>query len=80
MATVKVAITIEEALLSQVDTLVEQQVFPNRSKAFQAALQDKLLDMRRRRFAEACAKLNPQEEKEMAEEGMSAELDLWPEY
>lgn len=80
MATVKVAITIEEALLSQVDTLIEQQVFPNRSKAFQAALQNKLLDMRRRRFTEACAKLDPQEEKEMAEEGMSVELNIWAEY
>ena len=37
MASVKVAITLEEKTLRQVDSLVERRVFQNRSRAIQAA-------------------------------------------
>ncbi len=42
MTTTKVAVTIDTTLLTEIDQLVAQQVFPNRSKAIQAALEDKL--------------------------------------
>ena len=80
MATTKVAVTIDSELLAQVDQLVAQQVFPNRSKAFQEALQDKLTRMRRSRLARESAKLDPQIEQSLAEEGMDQELDAWPAY
>lgn len=80
MATTKVAITIDTSLLAQVDQLVAQHVFPNRSKAIQAALQDKLTRMRRSRLAHESAKLDPQVEQRLAEEGMDQELATWPEY
>ena len=80
MATTKVAVTIDSELLAQVDRLVAQQVFPNRSKAFQEALQDKLTRMRRSRLARESAKLDPQIEQSLAEEGMDQELDTWPVY
>ena len=80
MATTKVAVTIDSKLLAQVDQLVAQQVFPNRSKAIQAALQDKLTRMRRSRLARESAKLDPQIERSLAEEGMDQELDTWPAY
>jgi hypothetical protein len=38
------------------------------------------LAWRRYRFARACAKLDPREEKMMAEEGMEWELELWDDY
>ena len=80
MATTKVAVTIDTNLLAQVDQLVAQQVFPNRSKAIQAALEDKLTRMRRSRLARETAKLDPQQEQALAEEGMQQELTTWPEY
>jgi metal-responsive CopG/Arc/MetJ family transcriptional regulator len=80
MATTKVAITIDAALLDQLDALVAQHVFPNRSKAIQEALHDKLARLRRTRLAQECAKLNPSDEQTMAEEGIAQELTTWPEY
>jgi metal-responsive CopG/Arc/MetJ family transcriptional regulator len=80
MATTKVAVTIDTDLLAQVDQLVAERVFPNRSKAIQVALQDKLSRMRRSRLARESAKLDPQLEQALAEEGMDQELAAWPQY
>jgi metal-responsive CopG/Arc/MetJ family transcriptional regulator len=80
MATTKVAVTIDSELLAQVDRLVVQQVFPNRSKAIQSALEDKILRLGRTRLARELALLDPQEEQQMAEEGLDQELSEWPEY
>jgi metal-responsive CopG/Arc/MetJ family transcriptional regulator len=80
MATTKVAVTIDSELLAQVDRLVVQQVFPNRSKAIQSALEDKILRLGRTRLARELALLDPQEEQRLAEEGLDQELSEWPEY
>ena len=80
MATNKVAITIDSDLLSKVDLLVSQRVFPNRSKAIQAALIDKLSLLRQTRLASECAKLDPQIEQQLAEEGIEGDLAQWPIY
>jgi metal-responsive CopG/Arc/MetJ family transcriptional regulator len=80
MATNKVAITIDSDLLSKVDLLVSQRVFPNRSKAIQAALIDKLSLLRQTRLASECAKLDLQIEQQLAEEGIERDLTQWPTY
>jgi metal-responsive CopG/Arc/MetJ family transcriptional regulator len=80
MATNKVAITIDSELLSKVDLLVSQRVFPNRSKAIQEALIDKLSLLRQTHLASECAKLDPQIEQQLAEEGIEGELTQWPTY
>ena len=80
MATTKVAVTIDSELLAQVDQLVAQQIFPNRSKAIQEALRDKLTRLRRSRLARESAKLDIQIEQSLAEEGMDQELNTWPAY
>ena len=80
MATTKIAITLEQESLNQIDHLIRRHVFPNRSKAIQQAVQEKLDRLNRSRLARECAKLEPKLEKAMAEEGMSAELNQWPEY
>ena len=76
----KVAISIDSALLAEVDGLVAKEAFASRSQAIQAAVREKLARMHRSRLAEECAKLDPAFEKAMAEEGMSGELAQWPEY
>ena len=80
MAASKIAITMEEKLVKQLDELVKSQVFPNRSKAIQEAVEEKLKRMEKTRLAEECAKLDSQYEQALAEEGFSSELEEWPEY
>jgi len=80
MATAKIAITVDERTLDRLDRLVRDRVFPNRSKAVQAALEEKIEKLERNRLARECAKLDPAAEKEMAEEGMGEVLEQWPEY
>lgn len=76
----KIAITIDKDLLKQVDLLVKSNLFPNRSKAIQEAVDDKLKRLKKTRLAEECAKLDPEFEQNMAEEGLAMEIDEWPEY
>ncbi|MEN8781691.1 MAG: ribbon-helix-helix domain-containing protein [Desulfobacterales bacterium] len=80
MAASKIAITIDDNLLKQLDLMVMNKVYPNRSKAIQAAVADKLKRLERTRLAQECAKLDPKYEQNIAEEGFSMEIDEWPEY
>ena len=80
MSTTKIAITLDQKLVSRLDRLVKQRVFANRSKAIQAAVADKLARMERSRLAAECAKLDPRLEQAMAEGGMDQVLATWPEY
>lgn len=80
MTTTKVAVTIDSDLLAELDRLVAQQVFPNRSRAIQEAVTDKLARLQRRRLARECAKLNASEERSLAEEGIDQDILQWPEY
>ncbi len=80
MSAAKVAITIEEELLKRVDRMVEQRRFPNRSRAIQEAVREKLERMDRGRLARECAKLNRTFERKMAEEGLAGELGEWLEF
>ena len=80
MSTAKIAITIEEETLGKLDRLVSSKVFPNRSKAIQEAIKEKLSRINKSRLARECAKLDPAVEKAIAEEGLSHEIDQWPEY
>ncbi len=80
MSTAKIAITIEEELLDKLDRLVSCKAFPNRSKAIQEAIQEKLTRINKSRLAKECAKLDPNLEKAMADEGLSRDGQEWPEY
>ena len=80
MGMVKVAVTIDRATLERVDGLVSKKVFPNRSRAIQAAVAEKLARMERGRLASECSKLDPKFERALAEEGLGQELEAWPEY
>ena len=76
----KIAITIDRALLEALDRLVKERVFPNRSRAIQAAVAEKLQRLEGARLARECAKLDPDTEKALAEDGLGYDLDAWPEY
>jgi metal-responsive CopG/Arc/MetJ family transcriptional regulator len=80
MASVKVAITLEEKTLRQVDSLVERRVFQNRSRAIQTALHEKIERLEGSRLAAECAQLDPKFEQSLAEEGMGVDAAVWPEF
>jgi len=80
MPKTKVAVTLEASRLAQVDFLVRQSRFADRSQAIEAAVAEPLLRLRRTRLAEACAQLDPAEEVALAEEGLERDLADWPEY
>ncbi|MCC7483740.1 MAG: hypothetical protein IT529_02015 [Burkholderiales bacterium] len=80
MSSVKVAITIDSGTLARVDGLVAKKVYPNRSRAIQSAVAEKLARMERGRLASECAKLDRKFEKALAEEGLGQELNTWPAY
>ncbi|MBC7358669.1 MAG: ribbon-helix-helix protein, CopG family [Desulfacinum sp.] len=76
----RIAITIDEDLLKELDLLVKSNVFPSRSKAIQEAIKDKLNRLKKTRLSRECAKLDPDCEQDMAEEGFSLEIHGWPRY
>jgi len=77
MSTTKVAITLDRAVLRQIDGLVAEGRYPSRSRAIQEAVRRQLERTRRRRLAEEAAKLDRAEERALAEEALVG--DTWPE-
>ena len=76
----KIAVTLDTETLRRLDYLVEKRRYESRSSAVQEAVEEKLNRLERRRLAEECAKLDSELEKNMAEEGLAAEVGEWPEY
>jgi metal-responsive CopG/Arc/MetJ family transcriptional regulator len=78
MTVQKIAITMEEDLLKQVDRLISTKKFPNRSRAFQEAVREQVARLHHGRLARESAKLDCDFEQKFADEGLRA--DEWPEY
>jgi len=80
MPRAKVAVSLDESTVERLDRLVKQAAFPSRSQAIQEAVDEKLSRLERNRLARECAKLDPEFEKTMAEEGLSEDVTEWPAY
>ncbi len=80
MTSVKVAITLEQETLRRVDSLVARRIFPNRSRAIQTALREKLDRVEGSRLAAECVKLDKKFEQALAEEGLGEDVAAWPEF
>jgi Arc/MetJ-type ribon-helix-helix transcriptional regulator len=80
MKSAKVAITIDREILERLDGLVKRRVFPNRSRAIQEAVSEKLTRLDRSRLARECSKLEPAVEQSLADEGLAGDFKEWPEY
>jgi metal-responsive CopG/Arc/MetJ family transcriptional regulator len=80
MAHAKVAISLSEQLLLRLDRLVREEVFASRSQAIQEAVLEKLDRLSSGRLARECARLDPEFEQRLAEEGLSGDAESWPEY
>ena len=80
MSKTKIAITLDEHYIDQLDRFVSAHIFQNRSQAIQKAVEEKLTRMKRTRLAKECAKLDQTFEKAMADERLTEDLSQWPEY
>jgi Arc/MetJ-type ribon-helix-helix transcriptional regulator len=80
MPKAKIAISIDENVLGELDRLVRNGMFSNRSQAIENAVAEELSRLDRVRLAAECAKLDPALERELAEEGLSEESAGWPAY
>jgi len=80
MPAAKIAITIEQDILSEVDRLVRRRIYPSRSRVIQEAVGEKVQRLSVNRLARECAKLDFKTERALAEEGMLGEVASWPEY
>ena len=76
----KIAITLDQRSVGELDRLVEENVFQNRSQAIQEAVSEKLQRLKKTRLIAESAKLNPQSERKLAEEGLAEDVKEWPEY
>jgi metal-responsive CopG/Arc/MetJ family transcriptional regulator len=74
MPKIKVALTLDAFLLNRVDELVAKQQFRNRSQAIESALAEKLERLAKTRFTQECAKLDPKQEQQIADEGATGEM------
>ena len=79
MSVHKIAITMDQSLLQQVDRLIAEKRFPNRSRAIQEAVREKLERLHGGRLARELAKLDIAFEQNMADEAIGS-ADEWPEY
>lgn len=80
MPAAKIAISLDHNLLERIDSLVRKKIFPNRSKAIQEAVKEKIAALDKKRLVLECAKLDPAFEQALADEGLKKDIESWPEY
>jgi metal-responsive CopG/Arc/MetJ family transcriptional regulator len=80
MAKAKIAITLDKQSIGELDRLVKEHIFQNRSQAIQEAIGEKLLHLKKTRLVAESSKLNAVFEKQLSDEGLAAEVQEWPEY
>ena len=80
MGKAKIAITLDEKIVDRIDRLVEQETFSNRSQAIEIALREKLQRFDRTRLVRELTKIDVDQEKALAEEGIAAEVNQWPDF
>lgn len=76
----KIAVTIDQDLPARLDQLVAENQFPNRSRAVQEAIRDKLQRLQKSRLARESARLDPAFEQALVEEGLTEDGEQWPAY
>jgi Arc/MetJ-type ribon-helix-helix transcriptional regulator len=80
MAVTKVEISLDSDLLECLDRWVAEQLFPDRSRAVEEAVREKLERFAVTRLSPACAQLDQRNESDLAVEGLIVDAGEWPEY
>lgn len=79
MGKAKIAVTVNQEALGEIDRLVAEGVFSDRSNAIESAVKKYIEKLHRSSLARECAKLDPAVEQALAEEHYVADAE-WPEY
>jgi len=74
----KIAVTLDQRTVADLDRWVSEGRYANRSRALQSAVNLLSEREKRTRLARELAKINPTEEKQLAEQGLGD--SSWPEY
>jgi len=74
----KIAVTLDKRTVADLDRWVSEGRYPNRSRALQSAVNLLSEREKRTRLVRELAKIDPQEEKQMAEQGLGD--SSWAEY
>ena len=74
----KIAVSLDDKTVRELDRWVAEGRFPNRSRALQRAADLLRKREKRERLARELAKIDPEEERALADEALGAAP--WPEY
>jgi len=80
MGKAKIAITLDRESIGELDRLIQEDVFRNRSQAIQEAISEKLLRLKKTRLIAESSKLDAVFERKLSEEGIAGDVKEWPEY
>ena len=80
MGKAKIAITIDKQSIGELDRLVKEDIFQNRSQAIQEAISEKLLRLKKTRLIAESSKLELAFERKLSEEGLAMDMKEWLEY
>lgn len=79
MGAKKFAVSIDLILVKKLDKAIKNGIVKNRSNALKNALSDYLIKLEAEAVKRECLKLNPKEERAIANEFSESE-DSWPQY
>ena len=74
----KIAVTLDQRTVGDLDRWVREGRYPNRSRALQSAVNLLSEREKRTRLSRELTKIDPHEERELAEQGLGDRA--WPEY
>jgi len=80
MPAAKITVMVDEKVVRQMDRLVREGKYKSRSSVIQDALEEKLKERKRKRLVEELSKLNPKEERELADEFLHMDDEECGEY
>lgn len=77
MKKLKIAVSLDESLVQQLDELVANDTVESRSQFLQLALMQSLKQLRKKAMYEACSKLSASDQVELAELGADEDIAAW---
>jgi len=80
MSVAKIAISIDDKLLAKLDGFISQKKFKTRSQAIQMAVESTVARLDHKRLIHACLQLDPHAERTLSDEGLTKDLEEWPEF
>mgnify|MGYP002278495076 CR=1 FL=1 len=79
MPAAKIAVTVDKKIVKQIDRLVKEGKYRSRSSVIQTALEEILKNKKRKRLIEELTRLDPREERELADEFLQPDSGEWDE-